>query len=369
MMLVTDSDGNERLKRITKDEGDIKSKDSQKSKEVATLLNLGGPKAAVNKSGSDDEGLSQALDEMCNGREINPEKRGSVTPLHALIGGDDDPNNETSYSGPNSEEEDYLGCFDGPHITLDKSNQSQDAQHTNQPSGISEKQASQPVLTRQVVMDLVAKDAGTLTPGSGWELTKQGYCGLLSGYESPSGSTVNVAIDLAALIIMSAVSETSIKNNLKMQQAANERLLQQAEEHRVTAQKQFTERMARMQAEQEKTIAEAARIRDEYAQSAKMAQISYDSLMNRVECNQSSNVVSLQISCLLKRSKQYEKDLIMVLEVPLWYSDRGQAPIHYDVNQVEIRQSVIDAIKDNNAAMCQLEYTANKGGPRGQVRR
>ncbi len=52
-----------------------------------------------------------------------------------------------------------------------------------------------------------------------------------------------------------------------------------------------------------------------------------------------------------------------------WYSDRGQAPIHYDVHQVEIRQSVIDAIKDNNAVMCQLEYTANKGGPRGQARR
>ncbi len=63
------------------------------------------------------------------------------------------------------------------------------------------------MLTKQGVMDLVQKDAETLTPGSGWELTKKGYCGLLSGYESPNGSTVNVAIDLAALIIMSAVSD------------------------------------------------------------------------------------------------------------------------------------------------------------------
>ena len=52
-----------------------------------------------------------------------------------------------------------------------------------------------------------------------------------------------------------------------------------------------------------------------------------------------------------------------------WYSDRGQAPIHYDVNQVDMRQSVIDAIKNNNAVTCQLEYTANKNGPRGQARR
>ena len=52
-----------------------------------------------------------------------------------------------------------------------------------------------------------------------------------------------------------------------------------------------------------------------------------------------------------------------------WYSDRGQASIHYDVSQVDMRQSVIDAIKNNNAVACQLEYTANKNGPRGQGRR
>ncbi len=118
-----------------------------------------------------------------------------------------------------------------------------------------------------------------------------------------------MAIDLAALIIMSAVSESTIKNSLKMQQASNDKLLKQAEELRVLAQKQFTEGMARMQEEQEKTIAEAARIRDEYAQSAKMAQVSYDSLMNKVENNQSPNVVSLQMACLLKRSQKYEQNL------------------------------------------------------------
>ena len=125
-------------------------------------------------------------------------------------------------------------------------NQSQDAQQADQPLGTETDRGSRPVLTRQGVMDLVSKDAETLTPGSGWELTKQGYCGLLSGYESPNGSTVNVAIDLAALIIMSAVSESTIKNGLQMQQAANEKLLRQAEEHRILTQKQFTEGMARM---------------------------------------------------------------------------------------------------------------------------
>jgi hypothetical protein len=52
-----------------------------------------------------------------------------------------------------------------------------------------------------------------------------------------------------------------------------------------------------------------------------------------------------------------------------WRCDSGHAPIHYDVYQVEMRQSLIDKIKNNNAVACQLEYTANKGGPRGQARR
>jgi hypothetical protein len=143
----------------------------------------------------------------------------------------------------------------------------------------------------------------TFKPGEGWRQRKQGYCDMLKGYESPNGSTVNVAVDLAALIIMSAVSETSIRNTLQMQQAANEKLLQQAEEHRVIAQKQFMEGMARMQKEQEKTIAEAARIRDEYANSARMAQVSYDTLMDKVEGKQNSNVISLQMACLMKRTQ------------------------------------------------------------------
>jgi hypothetical protein len=51
-----------------------------------------------------------------------------------------------------------------------------------------------------------------------------------------------------------------------------------------------------------------------------------------------------------------------------WTPDRGQAPIHYDTYQVDRLQSQIERIKNSNAAMCQLEYTANKGGPGGQAR-
>ncbi len=61
---------------------------------------------------------------MLGGREINP--KGGVTPLQSLIGGDDDPNNETNYSTNSEEEHDYLSCFDGAQTMLVENNQSQD---------------------------------------------------------------------------------------------------------------------------------------------------------------------------------------------------------------------------------------------------
>ena len=94
-----------------------------------------------------------------------------------------------------------------------------------------------------------------------------------------------------------------------LQQEANDKLLKQAEEPRALAHKQFTESMARMQVEQEKTIQEAARLRDKYAKSSEMEQVSYDSMMNKVESNQSNNVVNLQLAFLMKKTQKYERDL------------------------------------------------------------
>ncbi len=51
-----------------------------------------------------------------------------------------------------------------------------------------------------------------------------------------------------------------------------------------------------------------------------------------------------------------------------WNSDRGQASTHYDYHQVDVIARQIECIKTSNAEMCQLEYTATKGGPGGQAR-
>ena len=293
----------------------IKSKDAQKPEEVTALLTLGSPKISTNKSTSEDEGLGEALHDLLNDEGAPAVNEGSVSPLPSLRGEshEDDPNTAVDYGtdGTNdTDDSDILRVFE-EEDNQPQGIQSQDAQRNNQPSGIQEARTHthQPVLTQQGVIDLVSKDAMTFAPDTGWRQRKQGYCNMLKGYESPNGNTVSVAVDLAALIIMSAVSESSIRNTLQIQQAANEKLMQQAEEHRKIAQKQFTDGMARMQKEQEKTIAEAARIRDEYANSAMMAQISYDTLMDKVEGNQNSNVISLQMAVLKKKNQEYERDL------------------------------------------------------------
>jgi hypothetical protein len=51
-----------------------------------------------------------------------------------------------------------------------------------------------------------------------------------------------------------------------------------------------------------------------------------------------------------------------------WTSDRGHVSVHYDYHQIDVIARQIENFKTSNAAMCQLEYTATKGGPGGQAR-
>ncbi len=52
-----------------------------------------------------------------------------------------------------------------------------------------------------------------------------------------------------------------------------------------------------------------------------------------------------------------------------WLSDHGQAPRAYDEDKIEEIKEQIEKIMEDNAALCQLEHTAQKGGPRGQGKR
>ncbi len=319
-----DSDGHKRLNRnavVNAAQTPVNNDGVGSDEENPQFFMLGCPKKV--KPNSDDEGLGDALDVLLNDGGIPLVNKGDASPLPSWRGDDEDPSNEVDYEG--SEEADLFLDSESDQATIGNGNlqplgnansQSKDVQVINQPLGSGEKttQAIQPVLTQQGVMDLVAKDVGGLLPGEGWEQRKQVYYDMLERYKSPTGSSVRVAIDVAALIIISAVSESTSRNSLKLQHEANEKLLKQAEEHRALAQKQFTDSMTRMQTEHEKTIEEATRIRDEYAKSAAMAQVSYDSMMNKVESNQSTNVVKLQMAFLLKKTQKYERDLKEISE-------------------------------------------------------
>ena len=172
----------------------------------------------------------------------------------------------------------------------------------------------QPVLTKQSIMDLVANNIGGIVPGTGWEQRNQSYSDMIKGYESPTGSTVRASVELAALMVIAAVSENATRVSLRAQQEQNEKLVQQAEEHKSKVERQFSESMLRMQAESEKTIKEASRIREEYEVSSRMAQDTYDQMIQKVDGQQNANVFGLQMECLRKRASRLEAELSEVME-------------------------------------------------------
>jgi hypothetical protein len=250
---------------------------SEQNEERTPLINLMGPEKGTSKSpeGNLEEELSKLL-ERKRGQRYN----------ESLIGDD----------------EDYLVDFedeDSEDITVYESNLHREVTDSparehpedrnpfeelrfEQPNGNENRTVtptSQPVLTKQGIMELVEKGAGGIVPGTAWEQRKQNYCDLLKGYESPTGNTVRASVELAALMVIAAVSENAARVSLTAQREQNEKLVKQAEEHRELVEKEFSESMRRMKAEHDKTIQESARIRDEYAISARMVHGTNDQMI------------------------------------------------------------------------------------------
>ncbi len=86
----------------------------------------------------------------------------------------------------------------------------------------------------------------------GWEQKKKCYKELLTGYESPNGTTMTVEADLAALMFVSVVSESAQRISLMAQSEATDKLIKQAEQHREVLEKNFIDSLARMKAEHER---------------------------------------------------------------------------------------------------------------------
>jgi hypothetical protein len=89
-----------------------------------------------------------------------------------------------------------------------------------------------PVLTQKGLMDIISSKPHALMQKMEWEQKKQCYKEMLSGYESPNGTSMNVAVDLTALMFVSAVSESAQMISLMAQSEASDKLMKQAEQHR-----------------------------------------------------------------------------------------------------------------------------------------
>ncbi len=125
-----------------------------------------------------------------------------------------------------------------------------------------------PVLTQKGLMDIIASQPQALMQKMEWEQKKHCYKEMLSGYGSPNGTSMNVGVELTALMLVSAVSEATQMINHLAQSEASDKLMKQAEQHRETLEKEFKLNMERMKAEHDRVINEAMKIRDNYARSA-----------------------------------------------------------------------------------------------------
>ncbi len=157
--------------------------------------------------------------------------------------------------------------------------------------GSVEGQSSQPVITQQIIRDLIINQRQTIsqTPHSvseGWEEKKLGYSRLLDGYESPTGNTFRATLELGSLMFAAVAAEGANQRILMAQQDANEKLVKQAERHREIMEKEFTEGLARVKMENQRTIDETIRIRDELMQMCKPKISEEEDYVRRVDDNQ-----------------------------------------------------------------------------------
>jgi hypothetical protein len=168
---------------------------------------------------------------------------------------------------------------------------------------------AKPVLTQKGIMDIISKQPHALMQKMEWEQKKQCCKEMLSGYESPNGTSINVAVDLTALMFVSAVSENAQMISRMAQSEASDKLMKQAEQHRDALEKEFNLSMERMKAEHDRAITEAMKIRDNYARSAHEAASAVNQTMLKIDQVQSDNVVNFQLETLKKGALKYELQL------------------------------------------------------------
>ncbi len=228
---------------------------------------------------------------------------------------EDDPRGVEARDDMVAEEKDKLGDKD---FARSGSSESTPVEQSKEEGREAEAQAStqvvKPVLTQKGLMDIIAKQPQALMQKMEWEQKKQCYKEMLSGYESPNGTSINVGVDLTALMFVSAVSESAQMISLMAQSEASDKLIKQAEQHREALEKEFKLNMERMKAEHDRAITEAMKIRDNYARSAQEAAGAVNQTIQKIDQVQSDKVVNFQLETLKKRALKFERQLAEAAE-------------------------------------------------------
>jgi hypothetical protein len=260
-----------------------------------------------------DDDLGEDLDRLFNSSS-------SVSPVNGkTLSPEQDENDLVDYSDEDNEEE-FL------RKEIERVNTERAKIYAVEPTGVEAKkedreveaptgaQVVKPVLTQKWLMDIIAKQPQALMQKMEWEQKKQCYKEMLSGYESPNGTSINVGVDLTALMFVSAVSESAQMISLMAQSEASDKLMKQAEQHREALEKEFKLNMERMKAEHNRAITEAMKIRDNYARSALEAAGAVNQTIQKFDQAQGDKVVNFQLETLKKRALKFERQLAEAAE-------------------------------------------------------
>ncbi len=172
----------------------------------------------------------------------------------------------------------------------------------------------QPVITQQIIGNLIINQSQSIiqpshAEGEGWEEKKKSYSRLLDGYESPTGGAFRATLELGSLMFAAVAAESANQISLMAQHDANEKLVKQAERHREIMEKEFTENLARIKMENQRTIDETIRIRDEFVQMCKPTISVEDDYLRRIDGSQSPQIMRMRLDVMSNKIARCKNEI------------------------------------------------------------
>ncbi len=133
-----------------------------------------------------------------------------------------------------------------------------------------------------------------------WATKKQGFMDMLSGFRSPTGATYRVALDLASVLFVSVAAADANRMSLMAQNEAQQKLVAQAE-------KEFTLNLERIREENQKTLDQTIRIREELMRSCQP--VNNAGMLAKIEGNQGAEIIKFQLKFMQARAERLEEQL------------------------------------------------------------